>query len=296
LRTAYVGSHASHLRESVDLNPAVYTPGSDLSANARRAFQGYSDIYIGSQDVNSSYNSLQVSFEKRFSHGFSVLGNYTWSKSLDDMPYGAGVTSVGGDVAGALPWYDPNFHRFERSPSDFDHTHMFVVSTVWELPKLGSASRLVRGAAGGWQLSGIGTARSGNPLTLMAGTDRSQTSLGNDRADYVGGQQYVSGPCANSSPCRDWLSPAAFDLPAVGSFGNTSKGGFRGPGAFNIDMGVFKEFAIREGTRLQVRGEFFNILNHVNLGDPGTSLSGGFGQIYSADDPRISQIALKVIF
>jgi hypothetical protein len=296
VRTAYVGSHTSHLRESVNLNPAVYIPGSDLGTTDRRMFKDYNNIFVGSQDVNSRYNSLQVTFEKRFSHGFSVLGNYIWSKSIDDMPYAAGVTSVGGDNAAALPWYDPNFHRFERGPSEFDHTHMFVVSSVWELPKLTRANPLLRGVAGGWQVSGIGTARTGNALTLLAGTDRSQTALGMDRVDYLGGTKYTSGACVNAAPCQNWLNAAAFGEPATGSFGNTSKGGFRGPGAWNIDMGIFKTFGITERTKLQVRGEFFNILNHVNLGDPGTGLGGGFGQIYGADDPRISQLAMKLSF
>lgn len=296
LRVAYVGSHASHIRESVNLNPAVYTPGSDLGPDARRIFKDYANIFIGSQDVNSSYNSLQVTFEKRFSRGFSILGNYTWSKSIDDLPYGAGVTSVGGDTAGALPWYDKNFHSFEHGPSEFDRTHMFVISTVWELPKLKGSNLLLRGAIGGWQLSGIVSARSGAPLTLLAGTDRSQTNLGHDRVNDMGGQHYVSGACANSAPCQNWLNPDAFGLPAIGTFGNTGKGSLRGPGMFNIDMGVFKAFPIKERAQLQIRGEFFNIMNHTNLGDPGTELGGGFGQIYGASDPRISQLALKLSF
>jgi hypothetical protein len=86
-------------------------------------------------------------------------------------------------------------------------------------------------------------------------------------------------------------------VPAEGTFGNMGKGSLRGPGLFNLDMGVFKTFSMTERMKLQLRAEFFNALNHTNLGDPGNYLGGGFGQIYgTSTDPRISQLALKFAF
>jgi hypothetical protein len=296
-RAAYVGSHTSHLRESIELNPAVYIPGSNLGPDERRIFNGYADIYIATQQANSSYNSLQLTAEKRLSHGYSVLANYTWAKSLDNLPWAAGVTSVGGDSGfSVLPWNFPNSHALDRGPSEFDRTHVFVVSTVWELPRLADANHFVRTAVGGWQLSGILQAQSGAPLTLLSGTDTSGTALGQDRAQYLGGQARVSGPCATETPCRKWLNPAVFGLPSDGSFGNSGKGNLRGPGALHTDLGIYKNFAATERLKLQLRGEFFNVLNHVNPGDPNNYLGGGFGQIYSAGSPRITQLALKVLF
>ncbi len=296
LRAAYVGSHASHIRESVNLNPAVYIPGSTLGTDARRMFKDYSTVYIGSNDVNSSYNSLQLTLEKRFSRSFSVLANYTWSKSIDDLPFGGGVTSVGGDKVAAMAWTDPNFRRFERGPSDFDRQHNFVLSAVWELPKLSRQAALLRGMAGGWQVSAIVNARTGGPLTLMAGTDYSKTGTGRDRAVDLGGEHYESGACATTLNCRNWLVANSFGMPSVGTYGNLGKGAVRGPGLFFTDFGVFKMFAFSERARLQVRGEFFNFLNQVNYSDPRTQLGNGFGQIFGARDPRISQIALKLSF
>lgn len=296
LRVGYVGSHASHIRESIDLNPAVYTPGSTLGPDERRLFQGYSDIFIGSQAVNSNYHSLQVTLEKRFSRSYSILANYTWSKSIDDLPWAGGVTSVGGDTVSPLPWYDPNFHSMDRGPSEFDRTHVFVMSNVWEFPKFAGMNRFVRGVAGGWQLNGILKLQSGDPLTILAGTDRSQTALGRDRAQDLGGDHRLSGPCANAAPCVNWLNPSTFGLPAIGTFGNVGKGSLRGPGYFNVDLGLFKSFDMTERMRLQFRAEFFNAFNHTNFSDPGNTIGGGFGQIYSASDPRIGQLALKLLF
>jgi hypothetical protein len=246
--------------------------------------------------VNSNYHSLQVTMEKRFSHGYSILANYTWSKSIDDLPWSGGVTSVGGDTVSTLPWYDPNFHSMDRGPSEFDRTHVFVASNVWELPRLAGMNRAVRAVAGGWQLNGIVKLQSGDPLTIMAGTDRSQTALGRDRAQDLGGDHRLSGPCANAAPCVNWINPSSFGLPAIGTFGNTGKGSLRGPGYFDVDLGLFKTFDMTERMRLQFRAEFFNALNHTNFSDPGNTIGGGFGQIYGASDPRIGQLALQLLF
>jgi hypothetical protein len=123
------------------------------------------------------------------------------------------------------------------------------------------------------------------------------TASGVDRPVYLGGSPYLSGPCQGSAPCVNWLNPDSFALPDVGTFGNTGKGSLRGPGFFNWDMGIFKTFALKERFRMQFRAEFFNAFNHTNFRDPGNSLAGGgFGQIYSANDPRIGQLALKLLF
>jgi hypothetical protein len=297
VRAGYVGSRTNHIRESVNLNPALYIPGSDLGPDDRRMFKDFSNIYIATQSVNSRYNSLQVTMEKRFSHNFQILGNYTWSKSIDDLPFAAGVTSVGGDSGfAALPWYFPNFHALDRGPSEFDRKHVLVVSGVWELPKLTTASRVVRGVMGGWQLSGIVGAKSGAPVTVMAGRDQSQTALGMDRAVDLGGQHYISGPCATAAPCVNWFDPKTFGMPAIGTFGNTAKGSLRGPGAFTQDLGMFKTFQLNERAKLQIRGEFFNVMNHTNLSNPSRNLGGSFGRITGAADPRISQLAMKLLF
>lgn len=313
LRVGYVGSHGSHLLESVNLSPAVYIPGSKLPADQRRLFAQYSSINQGSMDANSNYNSLQVTLQKRFSGSFMILANYTWSKSIDDVPFGVYISTISGGTS-PLPWYNPGRHQFDRGVSEFDHTQRMVTSFVWDLPKLSHAPAIARYAVGGWQLTGLLTAQSGGPITVSAGKDQSGTALGYDRGVAVSNNVYGPGACGNSAPCVNYLNPAAFALPAVGTFGNLGKDALRGPNLITYDGGLFKDFPIRsERVRIQFRAEFFNLFNRVNLFNPGQSSSGGggftpnasqaasisgagFGSIRGAYDPRIGQLALKVIF
>ncbi len=289
IRAAYVGSHASHLMETVELSPLVYPTKQHL-------YSQYSDIAMASQDVNSSYNSLQATLQKRFSHGFTILANYTWSKSIDDLPNGQDITTVVTGNSSPIPWYLPGRHAFDRGPSEFDHTHRFVASFDWALPSLLGRPMALRLIAGGWQLTGLLSAQSGGPLTILAGKDESGTALGTDRGVYLGGDTYGPGACGTAKPCVDWLNRDAFALPAAGTYGNLGKGALRGPGLLTYDGGLFKEFPIVERARLQFRAEFFNLFNRVNFNNPSTSISAaGFGRITGAGDPRIGQLALKFI-
>jgi len=298
LRAGYVGSASRHLLESLELNPAVYASGDSRSTDARRRFQPFGSITQATQDVNSGFHSLQLTAQKRYSRGFTVLANYTWSKSIDDLPAGQGVTGVSAGSNSPIPWYAPGRHQYDRGPSEFDHTQRFVASYVWDLPKFSDRSPFVRLFAGGWQLSGIFTVQTGGPITILAGTDRSGTGIGADRANRLGGNAYGSGACGAAAPCVNYLNPAAFALPAAGTYGSVGKGSLRGPNLINWDSGLFKEFPLHgERVRMQFRAEFFNTLNRVNFNNPVVNVStGGFGSITSAADPRIGQLALKLVF
>ena len=297
VRAAYVASRTNHLMQNEQLNAAVYIPGSTLSTDARRPFQPYTSIVQATAAGNSWYNSMQLTLEKRLSHGFTILANYTWSKSLDNIPFGADVTSPILNTGIVQPPSVQDFKSLDRGPSDFDFRHTFVASYVWQLPGLSKANRLVRGVAGGWEVTGITMAQTGGPLTILAGTDRSQSGIGFDHAQLVGQNVYTSGPCQGQAPCLNFLVPSAFALPPLGTFGNLAKGTLRGPGLFNTDLGVFKKFTITERFSLQCRAEFFNVFNHVNVNNPNNTVSGaGFGQVLSARDPRIGQMALKIFF
>ena len=302
VRAAYAGSHGSHLNEAIELNPSVYIPGSTLSTDQRRIFQGFQYISLASGQGNSHYNSLQLGLEKRLSNGFTVLANYTFAKSYDDLPFAAGAGGPADSNSLVYPWYFKDDTRQDRGPSDFDIRHRFVTSYVWNLPKLEKMHWLVRGLYGDWQLNGILQLQSGTPLTMLAGKDQSLTNLTRDRAQYVSGDPYGSGACGNTAPCVDWINPAAFALPALGQFGNTGKGNLRFPGQATWDMGFFKNIPIHERWSLQFRAEFFNIFNRVNYLRPDQSnqtdtvSSAGFGSIRGANDPRIGQMALKIFF
>ena len=315
LRVGYVGSRGLHLRRDEQLNPVLYIPGAPapygtptLAANSRRLFMpGLASIGMETQTGTQKYHSLQATLEKRFSRGLTVLATYTWSRSMDDVPPSQTLQANG---AGSFsePIYVPGFSRFEYGPSPFDHTQRFVVSYVWQLPRLRGSPQYLRQVLGGWQLSGILTAQTGDSFTIYAGTDQSATA-GKDRAVVVGGLN-GGNACAGALNCVTWFNPAAFAPPLAATsapaatylsypykYGNAGKDSIRGPGLFNWDMGIAKDFAVRESVSLQFRGEFFNSLNRVNYTDPTSTISsGGFGSVRGAADPRIGQLALKLKF
>jgi hypothetical protein len=315
LRLSYVGSHGSHLREDTDMNPAVYVPGSTLSTDQRRVYPGFTDILVNRNNANSSYNAFQVDFEKRpggttapILRDITLLANYTFSKAMDNLPAsGGGITDFGSSLGSGRPYGDPLQGAFDTGPSDFDHTHRLVLSYVWNLPTMQSASsHLTKALLGGWNWSGIFTVTSGDALTILAGTDRSQTGLSGDRGQFIGPANLYGvgaiqpGACKAGETCVNWLNPALFTLPAVGQFGNIGKDAFRGPALWNIDTSLMKSFypfSSRENMRFQIRADFFNIFNHARFNDPQVTVSSaGFGGIRGAADPRIIQLAAKFYF
>jgi hypothetical protein len=313
-RASYVATRSTHLNEDVEMNPAVYTPGSPLSTDQRRLFQGLASVQQQSNSVNGWYNGLQMSIEKRFTRSLTVLANYTFSKSLDNATLNKNVPSIGVSNYGVLPWYFHDSLLFDRGPSDFDYRHNFVASSVWQPQVATGSNAWVRRLLGNWGIGGIATAQSGGPVTVLAGLDRSQTGLGKDRGTYVGGSLLGPGACRNAAPCVDYINPNAFTLPALGSFGNIGKGIIRGPGLLNFDINFSKSIPITERLKLQFRAEFFNIFNRANFLSPGSSSStagssaayavsngvavssAGFGRLLGAGDPRITQLALKILF
>jgi hypothetical protein len=294
-RLAYVGSRSSHLNRSIELNPSVYIPGSRLSTDQRRVFQGYQYISLGSQSGVSRYNAMQLTLEKRFAGGLTARANYVWSRSTDTMPVNWGAQGPMDSQSFVYPWYFPNADQMDRGRSDFDRKHRFVGSFVWQLPRLAQASRPLRYIAGGWQATSLITLQSGPPLTITAGQDRSQTGL-RDRA-VINGTPYGPGACGSAAPCKNYLVPGSFALPATGDFGNVGKGLLVGNNLISVDAGFVKSIPVRERLQVQLRAEFFNFFNRVNLNNPTSSVSsGGFGSIRGAGSPRIGQLALKLVF
>jgi Carboxypeptidase regulatory-like domain len=317
-RLAYAGSRGLHIRRDEQLNPVIYNAGAPgpygnpaLASNSRRTYMpNLTSIGEETESGASIFHSLQATLEKRLSRNFTILANYTWSKSLDDIPQNQ-VLQANGSGSFSMPIYEPDYNRFEYGPSTFDHANNFVASYVWQLSRMSGLPRYVSGPFGGWQWTGIVSAQTGDAFTAFAGTDRSLTN-GNDRA-IVSGSPYGGSACAaiaSTAACKSWLNPASFSLPLPASttpaaiyatyayrFGNAAKGSLRGPGNFDWDMGLHKDFALRESLKLQFRAEFFNAFNHPNLSDPDTTMSGaGFGSITAAGNPRIGQMALKLNF
>ncbi|MBO0861814.1 MAG: TonB-dependent receptor [Chloracidobacterium sp.] len=302
-RLAYVGSHGSHLWVPLELN---YTKYNSVTGGASSRL--YAPVYtqpISTYDYggNSNYNSLQVSFEQRFHRGFSVLANYTWSKALDNLPPGASVTAVASNVSYVMPIYEPNFRQMDDGPSDFDRTHVFSLSYVWELPKVSYGFGPARYILNGWQTNGILQLRSGDPITILSGaSDNSKSAQLRDRAVQVG-NPYGAGACGSTPRCVDYLNPAAFTTNAVGTYGSAGKGAVRGPGFETWDVSLMRHIRLNERMDLEFRAEYFNVLNRPNFNDPAsnnqapfTGAGTAFGRITGAQDPRIGQLSLKLHF
>jgi hypothetical protein len=246
---------------------------------------------------NSTYHSLQATLQTRLTYGLSLLFNYTWSKSLDTVPNGAAVTSAGAGQSYSLPVYLPNYKRLDVGPSDFDHRNVLTASYVWQFPKLTGSSAPVRAIVNGWQTTGLVSVHTGDPLTIYLGKDNSLTGLNRDMPLLVG-NPYQNGACAKvTSHCKDWLFPNAFASAPVGQDGNLRKNTLVGPRFVDWDAALFRNVNFHERVALQFRAEYFNVLNHTNFGDPGTTVtSATFGTITTANDPRIGQLSLKLLF
>lgn len=305
-RVAYVGSHSSHLFVSDDINPSIYIAGSNLPANSRRYFPGYSDIDEASMSGNATYNSLQAFLQRRVANRVNVMASYTYSKSMDTLPYNTQDVPFGNGPGQpyAIPVYDANYKRLDIGPSDFDRKHVFSGAYVWMLPNKTTGNEVLRGFLNNWQTTGIIQAQSGQPLTILAGSDISGTALLADRAVWNGQNPYGKEACSGKTvPCKGYLNPAAFSLPAPGTFGNVVKGSFRGPGYFDWDASLARSFPFEGSRTFELRAEYFNLINRNNLNNPTNSLaSGGFGQISSSAatespiTPRVAQFSAKLVF
>jgi hypothetical protein len=235
----------------------------------------------------------------------TVLANYTFSKALDDVPNGQGNAGVAAQSLSPLPVTNPLRHQFDYGRSDFDRRHIATISYVWDLPTFAHRNLLLRETAGGWQLTGIVRRQSGQGFTATAGADRSQTGLGTDRAMQIAPNPYGGSACGATITCVSYLNPASFvttytatSFP-LGTYGNVGKGALNGPAFINWDVGALKNISLtpEDRVRLQFHAEFFNVLNHTNFNNPTSAAnSGNFGKILSAGDPRIGQLALKLIF
>jgi hypothetical protein len=343
MRLAYVGSGSRHQFVNLELNPAVNTTPTSLSTNQRRPYNtaptvgpctsgtgclaNYANIVEASMSGNAHYNSLQATIEKKMSHGLSLLANYTWSKSYDDMPQATRVSNtedLNAGVSYVYPLYPasatgipaaaivPDIKALDRGLSDIDHPNVMSVSYVYELPKLhgdGAGFKALETVTNGWRLTGLFQHHSGDVLTPTAGADQSLTGLGQDRAqrdftqaaylDKPGG-----GKCTVGKNCVNWLNPSALSTPtsvpgvAGTGFGNVMKGSLRGPGYTNWDAGVARTFPIYRETDLEFRVEYFDVLNHTELGNPNTTTTNAaFGTITGLKGgPRIGQFSLKYLF
>ncbi len=224
--------------------------------------------------------------------------NYTWAHAIDDVQdYGIWSTAP----------QDNNNLKGERGNSSDDIRHTVSYSVLYELP-VGKGKRLLSGTQGllgtmvcGWQLSSVGLIRTGIAATVGIGVNTSgNTDTTNQRPNYnYGVSQYL----ANPGP-HGFLNPAAFSLPAAGTYGDLGRNTFYGPGYAQEDLSLIKNTAIRENMKLQFRAEVFNVFNHTNFDEPqltyNTSTFGvilnTFGRTLGSGVNRDIQLGLKLYF
>jgi len=299
-RAAYVGSLSRNGRFTVSLNPAIATiPGATTgNTDARRQFaaDGIGQINLQVQNRRSNYNGMQLTLAKRYSRGFQISSTYTLSKVVGDFAGERQLT--GGEIIPYFMYQDP---ALMWGPLDQDHRHRFTTSWVWDLPGGQRFSGPMRWVLGGWQWSGVMQYQTGRPFTVTSGTDNSLDGIGNDRAKLTGAD-YNAIPATACSNCVWYFNPAAFATNDLGTFGNVGKGAYYGPSLHVWDMGVSKNFHFTATSYVQVRVEFFNVFNQVNLDVPNTAVNNQatLGRITRTDpnsgDPRILQFGLKVVF
>jgi hypothetical protein len=300
---SYMGNKTTHLWVGIDKNPAVYIPGncaatqygltaagpcsSTANTNQRRLLslrnpavgQYYAQINYDDQGGNASYNALVGSIQKRLSGHFSVLGNYTWSHCIND-----GEPTSGGAMLSGNPNYSNPFDSsFDRGNCSTDRRQILNLSGSLTGPHFSNA--LLGLIANDWQFAPM----SGGPLTFTSGRDVALTgSSSGPRLNLVGDPK-LAHPTTGA-----WFNTAAFASPATGAFGNVGRGVLAGPSWYVINLAMVRKLEIREKHHIELRAEAFNILNHVRLSSPNTSLSSAlFGQITTAGDPRIMQFAIK---
>ncbi len=293
IEIGFMGNQSHHMPAYTNYNqarlPDPNLPAQSQPLQSRRPYPQYSSINMFDRMGNASYNGLTASLEKRFSSGFSFQTAYTWSKALD----------TGTDIS-SDPIKQPGDPHSYRSLAALDTGQRFVASYMYELPFgkgkkfLGSANGLENAIIGGWQVNGITTFSLGVPFGVTV-----DSTIPDVDARAVFANRTCDGTLPRGERTRlRYFDTTCFSIPKPGTFGNSARNLWHGPGVNNWDVSFFKQFPLwSEARYLQFRGEFFNFFNHTQFGNPVSSLpNGAFGQILSAKASRTIQFALRLAF
>ncbi len=296
---AYVGNYGRGILATIDLNAATELgkalPGNDNAARPLFAQFGRTASVTSRVRTTTTYNSLQMKLDRRFSKGLLVTSNYTLSRSIDE----SGADNGGIDT--------PANRALNRGRSSFDRTHSFNSSFVWELPFAKQTRGFLKGAFDGWQLTGIFTIQSGTPLDFTTNATDLRAPGNTQRPNLLGEIKVVGQYGAG----LQYLAPAAgvFETPAASltnaagvkyaPFGNMSRNStINGPGYWNMDNSIFKKFRFTERFGGEIRADIFNIFNHPNWSNPNTNIvSPTYGQVTSvASGARLVRFGARVTF
>ncbi len=292
-KASYVGSVGRHLftRHQVNLiDPAT----------GERPLADFSQFGLKANDGNNTFNALQLSAERRFRNGFLWQTQYMWSHAITDASIGAGES---------VAYQNQSCRRCDRSSSPYDIRHTTTTNAIYQLPvgpgrRYLSSPGLPSAILGGWELSGLATASTGQPVNITINRPASALPDGNrsaQRPDLVPGVPIY----AANRRIGNWFNSAAFATPAPGTWGNLGRYAARGPGYYEIDTALQKQFSLTERFALRFRTEAFNLFNHPIYDVPASNLSAGsFGQITSVlntgavgtGTPRRIQFSLRLVF
>jgi hypothetical protein len=276
LQIGYIGSKGLKLVRLRDANQP------DVNGN-RNNFPQYGPVDQFTTISFSNYDALQATLRTRNWHGLSGFSGYTWSKSLDDASDGIDFNFA----TVAFP-QDSNNTRGDYGPSNFDTRQRFTAAFSYALPDVASHKRL----GSGWALNTIVTAQSGRPVPIVSANDTSglngnSVSNFHQRPNMMPGVNPIVSNWRSSPDGIGYLNPAAFIQPAAGTFGTMQRNSIYGPRFFDLDFAVTKETNITEHVSLQLRAEFFNILNHPNFALPNFFVDPGFVDNGTPGNPQI---------
>lgn len=303
LTVSYIGEHGVHLWVLADLNQAApNAEGKSLSLQARRPITTFTGIEESIPAGFLSYNGLDAKLERRFTNGLYVLNSFTWSHAIDNAS--GHLDTPNGDNSRVNLANLPG----ERGQSAYNQPLNDTLTVVWDLPygkgrHFGAKSPLwSQMLLGNWQFTAINTTTSGQPVNLTYNEPSTA-----DVSDLLAYRPNVTGNPVSPSSLRvktataltNFLNPANVAVPdAVTPYGNAGRNPLRDFSFNQLDIGLHKGFHLwSEHSLLDIRGEAFNVLNHVNYGPPDQNRSdGGFGAITSAFPPRQLQVAAKLSF
>jgi hypothetical protein len=314
----YAGSRGIHLLRSNDVNTAVPIIRPDgtpfYPVGAPRQNTAFSIIELKSSDGNSWYNAMIFEVRKRWTRSFSVQSSYTFSRNIDTTQASTFFSDATNGTTTAFPEF-PGLN-YNKGLADYHAKHNWVMNFIWDIPFARHLKGTARSFLDGWQLAGINTARSGNPLTVFVQANRSRSlwqpslgpGIGRDRASMAPGFTYETAVTGNP---EQYFNPAAFVLPPAGTLGNTGRGAFIGPNFRSLDLALVKNTRISrwlgDDGSLQIRVEAFNVLNRPNFAPPALTAFAGatdgeaplstFGRIRSTvNSSRQIQLGLRIAF
>jgi hypothetical protein len=295
-----VGTHLQRERNINHLQPGTVQANPGVNVNALRPYLGFATIRLSENSGRSEYNGLQLSLDRRFTKGLGFGLAYTLSKLQDNASDKRNLMFNAYDDSGY--W----------GISDNDRTHVLAFHYLYELPFWRQQDTMVKKLLGGWQLSGVTYFQSGRPLSVWRGDDIAGVGDTTAQPWNLVGDPKVPNPGFSAGRTVDqnfWFNPQAFQQPAAGTFGNAGRNILRGTWFQSWDMALFKTVPLGGSRRLQLRLEVFNFLNHPNLGDPNTGVSGSlngginvdprsadFGRVLTKTSERNIQLGAKFSF